>query len=199
MRTFARDKRGHACKIIDEIEAEQELSGRLSKIELALTYLQPNIDLAAHESATKNKLEEMHSDIKSMDKKLNTIIFDLSKIKIGSGDIVSNLWAVKNELNKIVEMEKGSPLNSRCISNHPSPPNESQIELGELIGTKILELEEILKTKTTKEDSQTILNKLESLKPSEGFEWMGRIADLIGIFDAAIKFFELLKKSGILS
>ena len=60
-----RDKRGHACEIVDEIEAEQELSGRLSKIELALTYLQPNIDLAAHESATKNKLEEMHSDIRS--------------------------------------------------------------------------------------------------------------------------------------
>ena len=50
-----RDKRGHACEIVDEIEAEQELSGRLSKIELALTYLQPNIDLEAHESATMDK------------------------------------------------------------------------------------------------------------------------------------------------
>ena len=68
--------------------AEQELSGRLSKIELALTYLQPNIDLAAHESATANKLEEMHGDIKSMDKKLNTIIFDLSKIKIWLGKYI---------------------------------------------------------------------------------------------------------------
>jgi len=49
-----KEKRGHACEIVDEIVAEQDLSGRLSKIELALTYLQPNIDLAAHESATKN-------------------------------------------------------------------------------------------------------------------------------------------------
>jgi len=187
-----RDKRGHACEIVDEIEAEQELSGRLSKIELALTYLQPNIDMAAHESATASKLEEMHSDIKSMDKKLNMIIFDLSKIKIGSGDIVANLWAVRTELNKIAEMEKSSSLNFRSISEHPSPPVESQIELGYLIEAKVLELEEILKTKATKEDNQSILKKLDGLKLSVGFEWLGRIADLISIFDASIKVFQFL-------
>jgi HEAT repeat protein len=187
-----RDKRGHACEIVDEIEAEQELFGKLSKIELALTYLQPNIDLAAHESATNSKLEEIHIDIRTMDKKLNTIIFDMSKIKIGSGNIITNLWAVRTELNKIAEMEKGSALNSKSISKYPAPPNENQIELGKLIETKVIELEEILLTKTTKEDNQAILNKLEGLKPSTGFEWLGRIADLISVFDASIKVFQIL-------
>jgi HEAT repeat protein len=184
-----KDKRGHACEIVDEIEAEHELSGRLSKIELALTYLQPNIDMAAHESATRNKLEEMHSDIKSIDKKLNTIIFDLSKIKIGYGDIITNLWAVRTELNKIAEIEKNLSLDHKSVLKNPTHLNENQIELGKLIETKVLELEEILKTKAAKEDNQAILNKLEGLKPLAGFEWLGRIADVIAVFDASIKFF----------
>lgn len=188
-----KDKWGHACEIVDEIEAEKELSGKLSKIELALTYLQPNINMAAHESATTNKLEEMHNDIKSIDQKLNTIIFDLSKIKIGSGDISANLCSVRTALNKIAEMEKGSAIDERSVSKHPANPSESQIALGNLIEAKVSELEEILKTRATKEDIHAILNKLESLKPSAGFEWIGRIADVIAVFDASIKVFQSLK------
>ncbi len=187
-----RDKRGHACEIVDEIETEQDLSGRLSKIELALTYLQPNIDMAAHESATVNKLEEMHIDIKSMDKKLNTIILDLSKIKISSGDISANLCSVRTALYKIEEMERASAKDQKGVLTPPVHPSESQIELGNLIEARVSELEEILKCKATKEDIQAILNKLESLKPSAGFEWLGRIADLIAVFDASIKVFSFL-------
>jgi HEAT repeat protein len=193
-----RDKRGHGCEIVDEIETEQDLSGRLSKIELALTYLQPNIDLAAHESVTKNKLEEMHIDIKSMHKKLNTIIFDLAKIKIGSGDIVTNLWAIRSELNKVAELEKSFALGPKSISTDSTHPIENQIQLAKLIETKVFELEEILKTKATNGDNRAILNQLGSLKPSAGFEWLGRIADVIAIFDASIKVFQVLKQSGML-
>jgi len=53
-------------------------------------------------------------------------------------------------------------------------------------------LEEILKTKASKEKNQAILNKLESLKPSAEFEWLGRIADVIAVFDASIKVFQIL-------
>ena len=185
------DKRGHACEIVDEIEAEQELSGRLSKIELAQTHILLIIRMEA-ESATKIKLEEIHSDIKSMNKKLDTIIFDLSKIKISSGDIITNLWAVRSELAKIADMEKGFSADLSNISKPSSSPSDGQIELGNLIGAKVLELEEILKTKATKEDNRAILNKLESLKPSAGFEWLGRIADLIAVFDASIKLLQFL-------
>ena len=55
-----------------------------------------------------------------------------------------------------------------------------------------MELEEILKTKATKKDSQAILDKLESLKSSAGFEWLGRIADVIAVFDASIKLLQFL-------
>ncbi len=180
-----RDKRGHACEIVDEIEAEQELSGRLSKIELALTYLQPNICLEAYESATMDKLDQM-------DRKLNTIILDLSKTRIGSGNIFANLCAVKTKLDEIAEMEKISFSDRKSVSKNPAHPNEDQIKLGKLVGTKFLELEEILKTKATNEDSQAILKEMESLKPSVGFEWLGRIADVIAIFDASIKVFAFL-------
>ena len=133
-----------------------------------------------------------------MDKKLNTIIFDLSKIKIGTGDIITNLWAVRTELNKIADIERSLDLNFKSVSENPVFLNEDQIELAKLIATKVSELEEILKTKATQEDNQALLNKLESLKPSAGFEWLGRIADLIAIFDSSIKVFQFLKQSGML-
>lgn len=193
-RLLPKNKRGRGCEMADEIEDEPDLQGRLIKIDKALLYLQPNITLAAYESTTNNKLEEMHSDIKLMDKKINTIIFDLSKIKISSGDMISNLRAVKDELTRIAEMQKNFPADLSSISNskQASAPKESQVELGNLIGAKVLELEEILKTKATKEDNQAILNKLESLKPSAGFEWLGRIADVISVFDASIKLLQFL-------
>jgi hypothetical protein len=179
-----RDKRGHACEIVDEIEDEQELSGRLSKIELALTYLQPNISLEAYELATAQKLD-------LIDKKLDTVIHDLAKIKIGSGNIFANLCAVRSGLAAIAENGKKAE-NPENASGHQSTPDANQIKMGDLIDAKVLELEEILKKKATKEDNQAILNKLESLKPSVGWEWLGRMADLIAVFDASIKLLQFL-------
>jgi HEAT repeat protein len=191
-RNLPQDKRGRGCEIVDEIEAEHELSGKLLMIDRALIYLQPNIDLAVHESSTKNKLDEIHSDIRTMDRKLNTIIFDLSNIKIGSGNIFANLCAVRSELNKIAEVQKISLLNQESISINAAHRSESQVGIAKLIESKVSELEEILKTKSNREDNQAILNELEDLKPSTEFEWLGRIADVIAVFDASIKVFALL-------
>ncbi len=179
-----RNKRGHACEIVDEIEDEQELSGRLSKIELALAYLQPNIRLEAYESAITGRIDQM-------DKKLDTVIHDLAKIKIGSGNILANLCAVRSGLAAIADWERKSA-NLERASELPSPLNADQKEFGNLIEAKVLELEEILKTKATKEDAKAILDKLDSLKPSEGWEWLGRMADLIAVFDASIKLLQSL-------
>jgi hypothetical protein len=179
-----RNKRGHACDIVDEIEAEQELPDRLSKIELALTYLQPNISLEAYELATAQKLD-------LIDKKLDTVIHDLAKIKIGSGNIFANLCAVRSGLAAIAENGKKAE-NPESASEHQSTPDANQIKMGDLIEAKVLELEEILKTKATKEDNQAILNKLESLKPSVGWEWLGRMADLIAVFDESIRVLQFL-------
>jgi hypothetical protein len=92
-------------------------------------------------------------------------------------------------------MEKNSVLDHKGVSNNLAQTNEDKIKLGKLIETKFLELEEILKTKATKKDIQAILNEMESLKqslkPSAGFEWLGRIADVIAIFDASITVFKI--------
>jgi hypothetical protein len=91
-------------------------------------------------------------------------------------------------------MEKNSISYRKSISNskNSAHPNEDQIKLGKLVETKFLELEEILKMKSTREDSQTILKEMEGLKPLVGFEWLGRIADVIAVFDASIKVFAFL-------
>ena len=39
------EKRGYACEIIEEINDEEELSDKLKKIELVLTYLEPQIEI----------------------------------------------------------------------------------------------------------------------------------------------------------
>jgi hypothetical protein len=183
-RLLPQNKRGYACEIIKQIETEEVLSDKLNMIELALTYLQPNIEMEACGSA--NKLSEIHEDIRSLDQKLNTIVFDLSKIKVGTGNIASNLWAVRDILNRI-EVEQRSAQNSDEISNVSSEPGGYNEHVALLIDAKVSELEIILKQIPNRDDIKDILEKLERLKPSEKWEWIGRISDLIAIFDAAIK------------
>ena len=44
-RHLPEEKRGYACELIDEINDEEELSDKLNKIELVLTYLEPQIEI----------------------------------------------------------------------------------------------------------------------------------------------------------
>ena len=44
------EKRGYACELIDEINDEEELSDKLNKIELILTYLEPQIEIEMRSS-----------------------------------------------------------------------------------------------------------------------------------------------------
>ena len=51
------DKKGHACEVINEITDEKELVDQLGKIELALTYLQPNIEMELkHQNKPDNEV-----------------------------------------------------------------------------------------------------------------------------------------------
>jgi hypothetical protein len=190
-RLLPQDKRGHACEIIEEIEIEEALSDRLGKIELALTYLQPNIEMTAYEYANKEKLAKIHKDIKSIDDKLNTIVFDLSQIKIGSGNVASNLWAVRHILNRI-EIEQSVVQNSGRSSKGLFESNEQNERISQHVDIKVRELETILKEMPCREDINEILDRLESVRPSKTWEWVGRISDLIAIFDAAIKVVTLI-------
>ncbi len=181
------DKRGHACEIIKEIEMEEEPSGRLNMIELALTYLQPNIEMAAYESASNKKLTEIYGEIKSIDSKMDNIIFDLSRIKIGSGYIANNLLAVRTALTRIIEIEQSAAQNSETGLKVSFELDERNQKLAQLVEAKAEELETILGEMPSREDVKEIMDKLESLKPRKNWEWLGRIADLVAIFDEVIK------------
>lgn len=55
------DKRGYACDIIKIINEEEGLGDKLSKVELALTYLQPNIEMeliSSPKPAINNNIDE---------------------------------------------------------------------------------------------------------------------------------------------
>ncbi|MFZ3060890.1 MAG: HEAT repeat domain-containing protein [Candidatus Methanoperedens sp.] len=84
------DKRGHACEIIKEINEEEELVDRLSKVELALTYLQPNIEKELQKDKTK--------EIKETERRIN-IPFEYDLISV----INDNFSPIKQK-----EVKKGS-------------------------------------------------------------------------------------------
>ena len=63
------DERSHACEIIAEIDDEMEIGNKLSKIELALTYIQPNIEMALRDEKSDQiiaKLYELKYDLKEL-------------------------------------------------------------------------------------------------------------------------------------
>jgi HEAT repeat protein len=174
------DKRKSTCEIVTEIERRKDLLDRLTTIELALLHLK-DIDLLALEK----KLE-------MMDNKLNTIIFDLSKIEIGSGDIASNLWHVRDILNRI-NIEQSAGKNSENIPKISLDPGPQNQELAQLIEEKVGELKTILNQMPSRAEFNEILIRLDNLKPSRTWEWLGRISDLIAIFDAVIAVFIFAK------
>ena len=57
------EKRGYACELIEEINDEEELSDKLNKIEIVLTYLEPQIEIEMKSSTHKFNSKQLEPTI----------------------------------------------------------------------------------------------------------------------------------------
>jgi len=62
-RHLPEEKRGYACELIEEINNEEELSDKLNKIELILTYLEPQIEIEMKSSTHQFNSKQLEPTI----------------------------------------------------------------------------------------------------------------------------------------
>ncbi len=180
-RLLPQEKRGIACEIIDEIGEDNELEDNLSKLETALVYIQPNIEMEAYEIKLIQKMDEMNN-------KLDGIIYNISRIKIRSADAADGLRSLKKGLDQIKAIKSDiDGLDSKVEDldiSHQQALQELKIQMPRLI----CELETIAKDRDDKL-CREILVKLDGLKRSSEetiFERAASLASIVSLLIALV-------------
>jgi HEAT repeat protein len=159
------EKRGFGCGLVAEIRAEAELPEILSGISNVLTYLQPNIELTAYESANIQIFNDIKKELGVVNSKLDEIRYAIFKQKIYSDNAITNLTAIRAELEKLYQI---STLYPNLSPKELYSCREEQLqELSKDLDIRFAELKNILKEKSSTDDIKIILDKLDRLKPVE--------------------------------
>ena len=128
------DERRHACEIVAEIDDEMEIGDKLNKIELALTYIQPNIEIALRDEKSDQiiaKLDELKYDLKELSTTLLNRLDENEKIIISTildqsdqEQMNEMLDLVKQVLSEIQHQELRRPITSDYVEQsipHSAP------------------------------------------------------------------------------
>jgi hypothetical protein len=177
------NKRGHGCDLVSEARIEDDLPETLGVIVEALTFLQSNIELTAYQSETtkglqdiqvklgvaNNKLDEVYTKLDEVNNMLKEVRHSVFKLKIDFGNGISNLAAMKMELEKLYRIAQMYP--NASLRELYSCNEEQLQDLSRDVDNRFVELNEILKKKASTDD----IKKLERLKPAE--TWSSKLWD----------------------
>lgn len=171
-RLLPQDKCGLACEIIGEISRDNDLGDNLSKLETALAYIQPNIEMEAYEGKIIQKLDN--------------IIYNISRIKISSADSADSLRALKWELDRIKAVRSDvDGLGSKVEGLEFSQQRVLQ-ELKAEMPRIVEELETLAKAREVYDKKyQRILDELQILRSSPEetiLHQVGSLASIVGLF-----------------
>jgi len=170
------DKKGLACETIEEISENNELLYNLSKLETALIYIKHGIEMEAYERKTIQKMDEAN-------KKLDSIIYSISRIKIRSADAADSLRALKWELDQVKAIKSDVEGLDRKVEDLDVSQQQVLQELKAEMPRIIEDLETLARGRDD-EVSQEILKKLENLKRSPGemvFDRASGLASIVGL------------------
>ena len=152
----------------------RELPDKLDKVELAIAYVGPAVetalqfgDLSQDIKKIDNKVDQVLTKVIVVDGKLDEIRFHIFKMRISSGNEISNLISIREELEKIRQL---SELHPESSLRELFSCQEAQLdELSKDLEDRFAELKEILKEKASKND----IKKMEQIKPAE--TWRSKI------------------------
>jgi len=97
---FTEDQKGEACELLSMMYAEPSLEDKIPLMNNILSKFSHQLGMTTNLKRIEEKL----------DTQLNHINFDISKIKFNSSDILSDLEAMKEELEKLSKIEGLSTL-----------------------------------------------------------------------------------------
>jgi hypothetical protein len=161
-------------KVVSEQELKLQLERQLDPIHNTLDNVYVNTNLIVNE-------------IVNVKDKLSCISFDISKIKMNSAEVVSNLKTMKEELEKLDRIEG---LNALSIEKLSSSQAERLKDLNNNILGLLNEIKTLIDRLPKNDDTQKFYTKLNELKESKPEMLFQKSVDVIGIIGFAMQLYQ---------
>jgi hypothetical protein len=161
-----------------------------------------NLDIQTISVALKNTLIALNMLISSqkeeidylknvIDGRLKIINYDIFRIKISSGDIVSNLRAIKNEVDEIKSIKNSLNALGSSFSNFEDSLDQLNLISHYDIDQLLDQIEKLIAVRPETPQTRNILSRLTQLKESKREILFDRIANLSSIVGLALSVLQI--------
>jgi hypothetical protein len=150
---FPEGQKGEACELLEMMYAEQSIEDKIPLMANILSKFSYQLDMTAHLNRIETKLD-----------KLSCIRYDIFKIKLNSHNVISNLEAVKKELEKLNEIVS---LNIFYVDKLNSTQVDKLNDLKNDMKERFKEIETLVSKLPTDKDTKKIIDLLDELKQSD--------------------------------
>jgi HEAT repeat protein len=166
------EQKGTICEVVNEIVLEADLPERLTKIELALSYLNPIIEGNFKSPSEKEIL-----------KILKIIEFNTSKLSIRSGDTKQGLFQIHSDIKNLKDIIEGQGRSINQIGETLIEIDKAEVERLEKIRKDLLSNLEIIMVQDHLNDEkfQDLLGKVRQMMKMEITDYSSILADIIQI------------------
>ena len=172
---FPEDQKGEACELLKIMYAEPSIEDKIPLMVNILSRFSYQLDMTTQ----LNRIEE------KLDQKLSCISFDIFKIKLNSYNIISNLDAMKKELEKLNKIEGLNTLSIETLNSTQADKlnNLTSDLLGRLDEINIL-IDEF--SRNDDEFYQEFSKRLDELKQSKLDTLLQRYSAIISLMGFVI-------------
>ena len=160
-----------------KVFSEQDLEQQLSPIHHKLDNIYNNTNLILNETA----------NIKD---KLSCLSFDISKIKLNSANVISNLETMKEELEKLNEIRS---LNKFTLEKLNTSQAEKLNELNSIILERLNEIKSLIDYLPKNSDTQEFYTQFNKLKQSKPEMLLQKSADIFSIIGFVMQLYQQYK------
>jgi len=169
---LSEEEKDKVCQVIEEIEQGVDIPERLSKIELALSYLSPI--LRDHfKSSTEQEILGL----------LRNIEFTTSKLRSGSGDTKKSLLEIQSDIKDIQDAIEGNSQSIKQLGDSLNEIDEAEIERLEQMRKELLRFIGKVMNQNRSNDikSKEILEKITLMEQLDGKDYTSIVSDIIQI------------------
>ena len=160
------EQKGEACELLKMMYAEPLIEDKIPLIVNILSKFSYQLDMITHQ----NRIED----------KLDNVKFDIFKTKLNNSNIISNLYAIKKQLEELNEVESVNALSiEKLNSNQAKKLNGLNNDILE----RLDEIKSLINDLPKNNDTQEFynnLNELKQLKSDIVLQELSAITSLIG-------------------
>jgi len=174
---FPEDQKGEACELLKMMYAESSIEDKIPLMNNILSKFSYQLDMTTY-------LKDMKADLSIIKESLNSFKLDIFKIKLNNSNVISNLYAMKKELEKLNKIES---LNTLSIEKLDCTLTEKLYDLNKTIPERLDEMKLLVRELSENNDKPEFymefskrLNELEQPKLDRILQRSSALISLIG-------------------